>query len=62
MIREYRIGHLQHEGLILIHFSNYHHNYDLSTTEAPGIGFIKAILIVVAFDDPVSVCDSTQCL
>ena len=41
-------------------FSNYHNNYDISTTEAPGIGFIKAILIVVAFDDPVSVFDSIQ--
>ena len=28
---------------------------DISTTEASAIGFIKALLIVVAFDDPVSV-------
>ena len=50
-----------------IHFSSYDYalgsteadisttEADISTTEASAIGFIKALLIVVAFDDPVSV-------
>ena len=59
-----KLSHKSKNGTIkqkdLIHFSTMNHalsstEASVSTTGAPALGFIKALLIVVAFDEPVRV-------